>query len=190
VAVQSTGPGPTATASARPTAEAVAPAPRGPLCGGKLRPEGRTLPSSDISRASAPGVPEPPAAIAVTGKWTWVNFWAAWCVPCKEEIPRLLAWEQKLKQAGTAFQVRFVSLDDDARQLREFLAAQPAGGLRATYWLQDGKERERWLRGVGMNPDPQLPAHLIVDPQGQVRCIVGGAVEDADYGSLASLLVR
>jgi thiol-disulfide isomerase/thioredoxin len=189
IAVQGSG-------SATPSASAAQPAPRppiakreGPLCGGKLAPEGRDMPASDISRASAPGVAEPEAKLRVgAGKWTWVNFWAAWCVPCKEEIPRLKSWEQRLNQEGTPFRLVFVSLDDDARQLQEFLKTQPADGLRSSYWLREGEEREDWLKAAGADPDPELPAHLLVDPRGKVRCVVAGAVGDGDYAQLKRLL--
>jgi hypothetical protein len=81
-----------------------------------------------------------------------------------------------------------VSLDDDERQLEKFLSEQPAGGLRATYWLKEGREREDWLSGAGVDPDPELPVHLLLDDKGKIRCRVQGAVEDADFASLVRLL--
>ncbi len=121
------------------------------------------------------------------GKWTWVNFWAAWCVPCREEIPRLKAWEQRL---GARLRVEFVSIDDDQRQLEQFLNGQPSGGLRASFWLKEGKEREDWLLAAAVDPDPELPLHLLVDARGKVRCKVQGAVEDADFAAVQALVAR
>jgi hypothetical protein len=68
------------------------------------------------------------------------------------------------------------------------MAEQPPGGLRQTYWLREGQEREAWLIGAGLDPDPDLPAHLLVDPKGKVRCMVRGAIEDSDYAGLVALL--
>jgi thiol-disulfide isomerase/thioredoxin len=161
--------------------------PRRALCGGHLEADGRALPKKPIGRRAAPGASELPAEPSYTGL-TWVNFWAAWCVPCKEEIPRLLSWQQRLKAEGKNFRVMFVSLDDDERQLMAFLAAQPDAGLRSTYWLHEGKEREDWLAGAGVDPDPDLPQHLLVDAKGKVRCRVRGAVDDADFDGLKVLL--
>jgi len=173
------------TASApRPSA----PKPKRALCGGKLDAEGKAVPvKKAIGRRAAPGAGELPAELSFSG-FTWVNFWAAWCVPCKEEIPRLLSFQERLKAQGKPFKVTFVSLDDDERQLENFLASQPQNGLRSTYWLHEGKEREDWLTAAGVDPDPDLPQHLLVDSKGKVRCRVKGAVEDSDFEGLQSLL--
>ena len=160
---------------------------RAPLCGGHLDAEGRSVPKKPIGRRAAEGATEPSAEPSYQG-FTWVNFWAAWCVPCREEIPRLLSWQSRLGGQGKNFHVMFVSLDDDERQLAAFLGAQPASGLRATYWLHEGKERVDWLAAAGVDPDPDLPQHLLVDAKGKVRCRVRGAVEDADFDALSALV--
>ena len=181
---------PETAAQAAPAIDAgAAPAkPKRQLCDGKLELQ-RPLPKSALGRAAAPGVAEPAAALPVgDGVWTWLNFWAAWCVPCKEEIPRLKSWEQKLNAAGKSFQVVYVSMDDDPRQLQEFLKSQPATGLRSTYWLREGKEREDWLKTAELPPDPGLPIHVLVDGRGRARCVIDGAVEDADYEQLRALI--
>lgn len=156
------------------------------LCAGELGKPGRKLPEKAISRAKAAGEKDLPAKLAGSaGAWTWVNFWAAWCVPCKEEMPRLLGFEKKL---GQKLRLVFVTLDDDPRQLDEFLAAQPTGGVRASYWLKEGKERQEWLEAAEIEEDPELPTHLLLDPEGKVRCRVKGAVEDSDFASLAEIV--
>lgn len=158
------------------------------LCGGKLAAEGDPAPKKSVSRRAAAGEPELPE-LKLTGGYTWVNFWAAWCVPCREEIPRLMSWEKTLSGQGKSFRVVFVSLDDDERQLEKFLREQPKGtGLRSTYWLVEGKQREDWLAAAGLDPDPELPVHLLLDEKGRIRCRVQGAVEDADFPDLAALI--
>jgi thiol-disulfide isomerase/thioredoxin len=166
------------------------PAARRDLCAGQLSGAGEAFkPTRPPAQASASGQARLPAQpIANNKTWTWVNFWAAWCVPCKEEIPRLVDWRKKLNEAGTPFALSFVSLDDDQRQLEQFLANQPEDGLRATHWLKDPDEREKWLEEIGVGADPELPAHLILDPKGKLRCVVRGAVEDGDYDQVRQLL--
>ena len=178
---------PTAAPKAVETVAAT-PKPRRALCGGRLDSDGKSAPKKAISRMAAPGEPELAEDLALSGSFTWVNFWAAWCVPCREEIPRLVGWQKKLAGAGKTFRLHFVSVDDDERQLQKFLGEQPSGGLRSTYWLKEGKEREDWLTAAGVSPDPELPVHLLVDARGKIRCRVQGAVEDTDYADLVALL--
>jgi len=127
------------------------------LCGGRLGKAGPELPSDQPTRRSASGERDLPEQVHTRGHYTWINFWAAWCGPCKEEIPRLLAWEKKLSDVGVALKVVFVSLDDDERQLTTFLDKQPNTGLRRTYWLEDGAKRTDWLKAVGVNPTVNCP---------------------------------
>jgi len=175
---------PDALATAAP-----APAPRPhALCGGDGNAQGRTLSKVAASHAEAPGAPALGGALpARRGRWTWINFWAAWCKPCKEEIPRLLGWRDRLATAQSPISLVFVSLDDDERQLDAFLEQQPADGLRSTLWLPDGRARSAWMTSLRMKSAPELPEHALVDPEGHVRCFIEGAVEDGDYAEIAVL---
>jgi thiol-disulfide isomerase/thioredoxin len=122
------------------------------------------------------------------GKWVWINLWAAWCGPCKEEMPRLIAWQDKLRAAGVMIDLAFVSLDDDERQLHRFLEGQPAGGVRASYWLPEGSGRGTWMAGLGLKEMPELPVQALVGPSGEVACVIQGAVEEPDYPAILAFL--
>ncbi len=187
--VIATGSMPTAApsvSSSHPTG--VAPPPRR-LCEGAGNAEGRVLSKVAASHAQAPGAPPLDAALPVRrGRWTWINFWAAWCKPCKEEIPRLLGWRDRLANAKTPIFLVFVSLDDDERQLDAFLEQQPPEGLRSSLWLPDGRGRTSWMASLRMKSAPELPEHALVDPSGRVRCFIEGAVEDGDYAEIAALV--
>ena len=49
-----------------------------------------------------------------------VNFWAAWCAPCAEEIPQFVAMQNKYRDQG--LQVVGVSVEDIESELRAFCA--------------------------------------------------------------------
>ncbi len=119
------------------------------------------------------------------GRWTWVNFWAAWCVPCKQELPILFQWRKSL---ASDVRFRFISLDDDERQLRDFLGREGAGGLTSSYWLPDGAVRQAWLEALKLESEPELPLQLLIDPNGMLRCRVQGAVEPADLAALERIV--
>lgn len=179
---------PAPVATLTQVATSSAPKPPRALCAGQMTGSGRPAPKKPLSQAVASGEAALPERLPLGGGFTWVNFWAAWCAPCKEEIPRLLRFQQELAKSSPGFGLSFVSLDDDERQLSGFLATQPAAGLRRTYWLKEGKEREEWLKAAGLDGDPELPFHLLFDPKGKLRCVVKGALEDADLKSLRDLV--
>ena len=156
------------------------------LCEGQLAKTGRDVPKKPLSRKAALGARSVGPKLT-TGKWTWVNLWAAWCAPCKEEMPRLQSFANRLTAPGD-FALAFVSLDDDERQLEQFLAAQPETGVRATFWLREGHERDEWLQAAGLSRDPSLPVQLLVDPKGKMRCTINGAVADQDFAEIASIV--
>src|SRR5436305_10266209 len=52
------------------------------------------------------------------GKVVLVNFWAAWCGPCVEEVPQFIALQKKYQNQG--LQVIGVSVEDDPAVLRRF----------------------------------------------------------------------
>lgn len=47
------------------------------------------------------------------GKLVLLNFWATWCIPCREEMPGMEALWQKYKEQG--FVVLAVSVDEGAK---------------------------------------------------------------------------
>ena len=185
--VQATGSMQTAAPSA-PASHAAPPSTPHVLCAGDQ--PARSLPKGSLPHLEASGSPSAGDHIATgDGQWTWINFFAGWCGPCKEEIPRLKGWEQKLAQEGAPTRFYFVSVDDDQRQLQDFLNAQPAGGVKSALWLKEGT-REGWLAAMKLKNPPDLPEQALVDPSGKVRCVIEGAVDDADYAQVKALLSR
>lgn len=175
---------PGAPASATPAASTKS-APRDVCAGQKEHPG----PRGSLKNKAAPGADPLPGSVAFgAGKWIWLNFWAAWCGPCKEEMPRLISWQEKLRKAGVLIDLVFVSLDDDERQLERFIEGQPTSGVRASYWLPEGGTRTTFLSSLNVKDTPELPLQALVSPAGQLACTVQGAVEDRDYESIAGFL--
>lgn len=55
------------------------------------------------------------------GKVVFLNFWASWCDPCKEEMPSMQALYEELAGAGSSFEIVAVSVDSESAEVvREF----------------------------------------------------------------------
>jgi thiol-disulfide isomerase/thioredoxin len=188
-AVQATGPATPATTTAPVVPASAAVEKEHPvLCARQLGKPAKDAPKAPVARAGQTALLGEKLPVG-PGHWTWINLWAAWCVPCREEIPRLKSWEAKTAGERVPLRVAFISIDDDGRQLETFLGSQPVTGMNATYWLHDGPERVAWLKEAGFDgSDPELPAHLLVDTAGKVRCRQQGAIDDSDYPEVLKIL--
>lgn len=179
---------PMATGAPKSSATAGISAPR-QLCtnqSAKAAPKLKDWKAESAANATAPTLPP---AVGV-GRWTWVNLWAAWCGPCKEEMPRIVEMQKKLDAAGTRVDVDFVSLDDDERQLTRFLESQPASGVRASYWLPEGDSRTAFMRALVGKDTAELPVQAFFAPNGQLACVVQGAIDERDEPQLTAMFSR
>lgn len=122
-----------------------------------------------------------------SGKWTWVNLWAGWCQPCKEEMPLLKEWETKL---ASKLRVAYVSIDDDERLSKRFLNEQPKTGVRQSYFLKNQDTRKEWLEALGFSDVPKLPLHVLLDPSGAVSCVIEGAIDQNDFAQVEALVSK
>jgi len=90
------------------------------------------------------------------GKPVVLNFWASWCIPCRDEAPALQrAWEKYKDQGVLILGVDYVDTDADAKKfIAEFQQTYPNGadlgtkisqaykisGVPETYFIgKDGK---------------------------------------------------
>lgn len=96
----------------------------------------------------------------------------------------LASWQSKL---GGKLRVEFVSIDDDERQAVKFLSSQPKGGVRRSHHIPDPKDRNDWLSAMGASM-ARLPIHILVDPTGEVRCTVNGAITAQDFAEVEGLV--
>jgi thiol-disulfide isomerase/thioredoxin len=116
------------------------------------------------SRSSAPEVRfatlsgEQFSTSDLRGKVVLVNFWATWCVPCREEMPSIERLRTSL--AGRPFVVLAVNLAEPESRIRKFLEAVPVGF--PVLLDQNAQTAKAWQARV-------LPATFLVGPDGVVR---------------------
>ena len=106
------------------------------------------------------------------GQIVVLSFWATWCAPCREELPRL----SKLSEEFVGRRVHFVALSiDDAKdraKIEPYLMKQQ---IHLDVWVGGSAEL---LGRFGMGDI--VPGTLILDDQGQVITRIMGEAKDED----------
>jgi cytochrome c biogenesis protein CcmG/thiol:disulfide interchange protein DsbE len=103
------------------------------------------------------------------GKVVVLNFWAAWCTPCKDEAPVLKSAHERLQResAGTVLGVTFrEATPNSLKFVREQKVPYPSvrdveGQLAEDYGTH------------------KLPETFVVDREGRIAAIARGQVDDA-----------
>jgi len=132
----------------------------------------RTTPEELVARRYGSELlegPAPPLAVEqrdgsvlrladLRGQVVFVNFWATWCAPCRQEIPDL----EKLAEAldGLPFQILAVSADESWADIDGFFGA---AGTRMRL------ARDATQTGAAIFGTERLPETYVVDRTGRLR---------------------
>lgn len=95
---------------------------------------------------------------SLKGKVVFLDFWATWCGPCKEEFPELDALYKKYGKDG--FEVIGISVDKSESNVAEFLKKRPVSFTILTNTKGDVAE------SYGL---PGMPTGLIIGKDGVIK---------------------
>jgi hypothetical protein len=122
----------------------------------------------------------------LAGKVVVVNVWATWCKPCVEELPKLRSWTARLTRAGSPIELVLLSVDESRDAIAGFETEH--GKVGDTARVTDPEAIKPWLVSLGLDEQAPLPVHILVAPDGAVRCLRASAVNDLDYDKVAAVL--
>jgi thiol-disulfide isomerase/thioredoxin len=156
-----------------------------------------------IDRASDPRLAAPPIELRgldgarvsladARGQVVFVNFWATWCPPCREEMPSMIALGQDLASRYPGqFKMIAVTVDDDLAAVRSYFASPPFLGPPSSIAIAHDADqtvtRSYYAQARGFVPDIKFPETYIVDKSGRLIAYVVGPRDWSDPAARAFL---
>jgi cytochrome c biogenesis protein CcmG/thiol:disulfide interchange protein DsbE len=147
------------------------------ICGGVFlvaRPKFRARQIGSVDRALAPDFTltdlsgRPLTLSSYRGKVILLDFWATWCDPCRDEIPRFNVLQDKYR--GRGLQIIGVSMDDSPNPVRDFQQQ-----FKMNYPVVMGSARIGELYGGILG----LPVAVLIGPDGRIYSKHFGATDTA-----------
>lgn len=123
---------------------------------------GDTAPASTMPRLEGGG---DGSLAEYRGRWVLVNFWASWCVPCRQEAPALERFQHR--HGGPGFTV----LGIDSRDL-----SGDGQGFVERYGLSYPQLRDGNGDAAHEFGTTGVPENFLVDPRGKIRLLIRGPV--------------
>ena len=123
---------------------------------------GEAAPSGDLPRLDGEGTG---SVSDYRGRWVLVNFWASWCVPCRQEAPVLEQFQRQ--HGGGTFTVLGIDSQDLSGDGMDFVRRY---GLSYPQ-LRDGNGETAHDFGT-----TGVPENFLIDPRGKVRLLLRGPV--------------
>jgi thiol-disulfide isomerase/thioredoxin len=113
------------------------------------------------------------------GRVVLLNFWATWCIPCREEIPELNALQHELEAQG--LKVIGASTEDSADGVNDYQQSVAKFEYEVLLGGDDAKAKLE---------HPQLPTTYLIDRQGRIRQKIIGARNKAGWEAAVKPLLE
>jgi thiol-disulfide isomerase/thioredoxin len=110
------------------------------------------------------------------GQVLFVNFWATWCPPCREEMPSMLQLARELTARHPGkFRMVAVSVDEGWPEVEKFFGGRLPAGIDVVLDPEQKATRDYYCSVRGGCPDSyKFPETYIVDASGRlVNYVVG-----------------
>jgi len=122
---------------------------------------------------------QPLTLSSLRGKVVLLDFWATWCVPCREETPHLVDLQNKYGAQG--LQIIGISMDDTADPVRDFYQK-----FKMNYPVVMGDAKTGELYGGVLG----LPIAFIIDREGRITSRHIGATAPGVFDAEVLKLLR
>ncbi|MGE5412963.1 MAG: TlpA disulfide reductase family protein [Syntrophomonadaceae bacterium] len=122
------------------------------------------------------------------GKVVLVNFWATWCVPCREEFPDLVRLEKAYRDRGVAVVGVSIDLAKDRPKVEKFLATNRPDF--PNYIKRAGGDDQDFIESVDAKWGGELPFTAVYGRDGKKAKALSGKQTYADFEKAVMALLK
>jgi thiol-disulfide isomerase/thioredoxin len=116
------------------------------------------------------------------GRIVVLNFWATWCGPCREELPRLGQIAGQYADRNVAFLLASIDEQKKLPAVREYVAQH---GVRLPVLTHASVDMLEQLAGVNI-----VPATLVIDDKGEIVRAINGEAHAEDVKEAVDWLLN
>jgi thiol-disulfide isomerase/thioredoxin len=113
------------------------------------------------------------------GKVVVLNFWATWCVPCREEFPDLVRLEKAYRERGVAVLGVTIDLPKDMPKIEKFLATSAPDF--PNYIKKVGGDDQDFIESVDPKWGGELPFTVVYGRDGKKAEVLSGKQSYASF---------
>jgi thiol-disulfide isomerase/thioredoxin len=122
------------------------------------------------------------------GKVVVVNFWATWCVPCREEFPDLVRLEKTYRDRSVAVLGVSIDFQKDLPKVEKFLADHHPGF--PNYIKRSGGDDQDFIDAVDPKWGGELPFTVVYGKDGRKTKVLSGKQTYADFEKAVTALLK
>lgn len=96
------------------------------------------------------------------GKYVYIDVWATWCAPCRQQIPSLQKVEEKYRGKKIEFVSISVDMKKDSEKWKKLVKDEALGGIQL---IADNAFKSDFVVAYGIN---SIPRFILIGPDGKI----------------------